>query len=508
MNIIDKIVQISLFLRKIDEYLQRFKPIHLCWLFEKLGLPIPRYFVGIVYGSDFCNGGTATSNSVEGSQYASKAFDNNTGTRWESVYGVLPVWLKYDLGVGVTRQAFKLRMKPEAASPNAFKLQGSNNDSDWDDLLSSNCDGSQNWQEWTFNNTTAYRYYQIYVTTKYLAYGVSLWEVEMMEKDPLAPSNCVSSYVATNNAKCTWTDNSNNEHGFRIEKDIDGAGFSFWKDVEAGIEDSGTYTLGANHRIRFRVRSYNDVGYSTWSTGGYTYTTPTAPSSCLIALGTINVTWTDNSAYEEGFQVDRQLDGGGWNLVHTTAAEAESWPDTSQPTGANVKYEYRVRAKKGSLYSTYSTSNVIFAKTCSETINLSDTYSRICNWFRTFIESITLTDTLQKKPAKTFTESLTLADTLQKKPAKTFIEAITLNDIYSRAWTIYRTFTESITITDTVRKAISKTFSELISLSDSLVKKVAKTFTEKITLTDTVRKVKSNLVQLLKKLMNLFDIKG
>ncbi|GAI93967.1 unnamed protein product, partial [marine sediment metagenome] len=211
------------------------------------------------------------------------------------------------------------------------------------------------------------------------------------------------------------------------EKDIDGAGFSFWKNVGANVTDSGTYTLGANHRIRFRVRAYNDAGDSDWATSGYTYTTPNPPTNCAISLGTINITWTDNSAYEEGFQVDRQLDGGGWNLVHTTAAEAESWADTSQPNGSNEKYEYRVRAKKGTLYSAYSTSNAIFLKTCSESIalndvylrewsiyrtftenvSLSDVYSRVCNWFRTFIESITLADTLQKKPAKIFTEKIT-----------------------------------------------------------------------------------------------------
>lgn len=349
---------------------------------------------------------------------------------------------------------------------------------------------------------------------------------------PAAPSNCTSHYVATDNAKCTWSDNSNNETGFRIEKAIDGAGFSFWKNVGAGVQDSGTYTLGTNHRIAFRVRAYNDAGDSDWSTSGYTYTTPGAPSGCTISLGTIDIIWTDNSAYEEGFQIDRQLNSGGWSLIHTTAAEAESWADSSQPTGANSKYEYRVRAKKGSLYSGYSTANILFILTCSESITLdddysrvwsivrayteditlSDIYSRVCNWFRTFTENISIVDTLLKSRTlnKFFTESLVLADILQKKTTRVFSESITLTDIYSRIWNIYRLFPETLNLTDFFKKGISKAFTEALHLQDSYIRVVAwsKIFVEEIGLTDTVLKVKRNILLLWKKLINLFDIEG
>lgn len=205
-----------------------------------------------------------------------------------------------------------------------------------------------------------------------------------------------------------------------------------------------------------------------------------------------------------------------------------------------------------------------WGKTFSESISLSDSYSRLCSWFRTFIESISLADTLQKKPAKTFSEAIVLSDVLLKKILKTFTESITLTDIYSRLWSIYRTFTETlnladslikkpiktfieslhladtlikrpakiftetITLADTLKKRAHRIFTETLSLTDTVSKKAVKTFletlhlqdrysrvvswyrtfTEKITLIDTVKKVKSNLVQLWKKLMNLFDIEG
>ena len=96
---------------------------------------------GAVYGSDFCNGGTASADSVNGSEVAANAFDNNTSTFWTcNVSAAMPHWLKYDLGSGVTKTARQFTLMARTADgngrPKDFKLQGSNDDSNWDDLHS------------------------------------------------------------------------------------------------------------------------------------------------------------------------------------------------------------------------------------------------------------------------------------------------------------------------------------------------------------------------------------
>ena len=65
----------------------------------------------------------------------------------------------------------------------AFKLQGSNNDSDWTDLVSNEAENTGLWQEWEFANQVGYRYYRIRVTTTWEEYPntVSIWEIELME---------------------------------------------------------------------------------------------------------------------------------------------------------------------------------------------------------------------------------------------------------------------------------------------------------------------------------------
>ena len=147
----------------------------------------------MAYGPDFCPG-AMTADSMYGSLLptyygAHSAFDDDEATRWSSTQSSLPHWVKYDQGAGLERVARKFRMKPfkhDAESEQqlkAFKLQGSNNDSDWDDLVSDEAENTGEWQEWEFENLTAYRYYRVYVTTTWEQYPntVSIWEIELFE---------------------------------------------------------------------------------------------------------------------------------------------------------------------------------------------------------------------------------------------------------------------------------------------------------------------------------------
>lgn len=193
-------------------------------------------------------------------------------------------------------------------------------------------------------------------------YNTEIALVNLGFVSPTAPSNCTSHYIATDNAKCTWTDNSNNETGFRIERAIAGAGWVFWKNVGAGVTDSGTFTLGSNNRIKFRVRAYNGFGDSAYSTSAYIYTTPVAPSgitlSWLVQDETVRITWADNSVYEQDFDIERDTDDVGFaHIVYDVASPY----DDEEPSGFH-KYKYRVRARcPGERLSSWNTSDYIIS---------------------------------------------------------------------------------------------------------------------------------------------------
>ena len=119
-----------------------------------------------VYGSNFITGGTPSAdNEYDDGYRAPQACDGNTGTYWSSGNYPFPHWWKYDLGVGVTKTARKLVLNlVNKTHLKNFKLQGSNNDSDWNDIYTGIHNNTDTEQTFTFENSTAYRYYRLYST--------------------------------------------------------------------------------------------------------------------------------------------------------------------------------------------------------------------------------------------------------------------------------------------------------------------------------------------------------
>lgn len=118
--------------------------------------------------SDICTGGTASADNATWS--ASNCFDDSDSTYGGSTNATTPHWLKYDLGSGVTKTATSCKIKSYSGNNEYdlydFKMQGSNNDSDWTDLKTVT---GETWtagevKTYTWSNTTAYRYYRIYIT--------------------------------------------------------------------------------------------------------------------------------------------------------------------------------------------------------------------------------------------------------------------------------------------------------------------------------------------------------
>ena len=82
---------------------------------------------------------------------------------------------------------------------------------------------------------------------------------------PLPPTNLTATAVSSSQINLSWTDNSNNETGFRVERSIDGTTFTQIATVGANVTMYGNTGLSALTEYDYRVRAYNVGGNSAYS---------------------------------------------------------------------------------------------------------------------------------------------------------------------------------------------------------------------------------------------------
>jgi hypothetical protein len=129
---------------------------------------------------------------------------------------------------------------------------------------------------------------------------------------PKAPTNLVATSSASQ-INLTWTDTSNNETGFEIDR-CTGSGCSNFVEVArvgADITTFGDVGLAEGTLYRYQVAAFNAAGSSKGSNTAEATTLtspPAAPSnltSSVASSSQINLTWSDNSTNEQGFRIER-----------------------------------------------------------------------------------------------------------------------------------------------------------------------------------------------------------
>jgi len=175
---------------------------------------------------------------------------------------------------------------------------------------------------------------------------------------PSAATSLAGTAASVTSVDLTWTDNSGNETGFRVEQATNNAFTANLVTVTVGANTSsyGDTSVAARTTYYYRVFAFNAAGDSgasntvsvttpaSGSTGGNTPAAPTNLAALAISATQINLTWVDNSSNETGFRIDRATDSAftAGLVTFTVAGNATAYSDTSVTAG--TLYYYRVLA--------------------------------------------------------------------------------------------------------------------------------------------------------------------
>ncbi|MFV2013995.1 MAG: fibronectin type III domain-containing protein [Candidatus Heimdallarchaeota archaeon] len=183
---------------------------------------------------------------------------------------------------------------------------------------------------------------------------------------PSAPSNIFSYSVNITSAQLSWTDNSNNETGFIVERSTSSTGP--FTQIETLAENTIGYeftSLTAGTRYYFRVRAYNGGGNS-YSNIEAIRTADAAPVTSVPVSVNLNVdfsiSWTYSynsgglASTSDGFIIQRSATSptSGFVTVDTVVRSSRSITDNLSIAGT---YYYRVYARGYSF--TSNMSNVV-----------------------------------------------------------------------------------------------------------------------------------------------------
>lgn len=82
---------------------------------------------------------------------------------------------------------------------------------------------------------------------------------------PAAPGGLTATAASSSAINLAWTDNSNNETGFDVERSSDNVNWAALAPVGSNIQSYGNTGLAASTRYYYRVRAKNSAGNSTYS---------------------------------------------------------------------------------------------------------------------------------------------------------------------------------------------------------------------------------------------------
>ena len=176
---------------------------------------------------------------------------------------------------------------------------------------------------------------------------------------PTAPSGLTITSLLSYKVSLSWTDNSGDESGFKIQRKKGTTGT--YADIKTTAVNVTSYTdndsaLKDGTLYYYRVCATNAAGDSAFSnaaSGTTPLATPTSATATAVSSSQINLTWIDHSASETGYKIERKTTATGtYAQIAQVRANVQTYSDHG--LDPNTRYFYRIRATNGTINSDYS----------------------------------------------------------------------------------------------------------------------------------------------------------
>jgi hypothetical protein len=200
--------------------------------------------------------------------------------------------------------------------------------------------------------------------------SVVLFRSELPSGSPNTPLE-LSADTVSGGVGLRWIDASDNEDYFVVERSFED--FENFAVIDTVAANATLYQdladLQQTSQYFYRIKAMNEVGGSYYSNQTNLISReediPYAPSDLVIEGATLN--WTDNSAIETGYAVERAIRGQAFERIATLDANATEYTDDETLVG-NTEYSYRVvalyqgnaSAPSEEVFRVFSVDNVVF----------------------------------------------------------------------------------------------------------------------------------------------------
>ena len=177
---------------------------------------------------------------------------------------------------------------------------------------------------------------------------------------PSAPSNLIATVISPTDISFTWTDNSSNEQGFKLER---GLTQMVWNQIDIPTPNATTYTDSGrtpSTKYYYRICAYNTGGYSgysnTVSPTTFEGTPPTTPVVTDDGISTLHqdrlhASWSssdpESGIAEYQYTITEGAPGGTVIVGWTSAGTNASATVTGLSLGIGKTYFVGVKAKNG-----------------------------------------------------------------------------------------------------------------------------------------------------------------